>query len=196
MASDIVVIDNVLPNKEFEQILFYFKHKVEWLYGDTVTVDIPDDPRFRSDDPTDFQFVKLIFFQTSGVIDQQSMQALKPILKFLKATVLARIKANLNTWTPEVMERDFHVDYDYGNMTAIYYLNTCNGYTLFKDGQKCESVANRICIFPGGKWHTGTTTSDSKHRMVININYWPHRPNSGVLTEEMKQEMREKSHDS
>ena len=123
MASDIVVIDNVLPNKEFEQILYYFKHKVEWLYGDSVTVDDPDDPRFRSDDPTDFQFVKLIFFQTSGVIDQQSMQALKPLLRFLKATVLARIKANLNTWTPEVMERDFHIDYDYGNMLSLIHIS-------------------------------------------------------------------------
>ena len=32
-------------------------------------------------------------------------------------------------------------------MGAIFSLNTCDGYTKFKDGTKVESVANRIVIF-------------------------------------------------
>jgi hypothetical protein len=50
-------------------------------------------------------------------------------------------------------------------------MNTCNGYTLFEDGTKVESVANRIVTFPNSMKHTGTTTTDSEYRMVINFNY-------------------------
>ena len=55
--------------------------------------------------------------------------------------------------------------------TAIFYINTNNGYTLFEDGTKVESVENRICIFPYYMKHTGTTCTDKNQRVVININY-------------------------
>ena len=55
--------------------------------------------------------------------------------------------------------------------TAVYYINSCNGYTYFEDGYKVKSVANRIVIFPRDTQHSGTTSSDS-YRQVINFNYY------------------------
>ena len=72
-----------------------------------------------------------------------------------------------------------HVDFEYSHNAALLYMNTNNGYTGMMNDDKVESVENRICIFPGSKWHCGTTTSNTKNRMVVNINYWPNRPESG-----------------
>ena len=55
--------------------------------------------------------------------------------------------------------------------TSILYLNTNNGYTRFEDGTKVESVANRMVTFPNQMMHTGTTTTDSEYRLVLNLNY-------------------------
>ena len=41
------------------------------------------------------------------------------------------------TKTTEIIEYGFHVDIDKENITtAVFYINTCNGYTLFRDGTK------------------------------------------------------------
>ena len=56
--------------------------------------------------------------------------------------------------------------------TSIFYVNTNNGYTLFEDGTKVESVANRMLTFPTNMKHTGTSCTDSQTRIVINFNYY------------------------
>ena len=56
--------------------------------------------------------------------------------------------------------------------TAIYYLNTNNGFTKFENGDKVNSVANRIVIFDSNLKHTGTSCTDSYARLLINFNYF------------------------
>ena len=56
--------------------------------------------------------------------------------------------------------------------TSIFYINTNNGYTIFEDGTKVESVANRLLTFPTNMKHTGTSCTDEKTRIVINFNYF------------------------
>ena len=58
------------------------------------------------------------------------------------------------------------------HLVAIYYLNTCDGYTYFKGGTKVESIANRIIIFPSEVWHGGTSVTNADRRVVINFNYY------------------------
>ena len=171
MASDIVIIDNLIPQEQFNSIKHYFTFTAKWSYAPACVM-----PKENSNDFTDQQFCNVLFFAYQGVLNKEGMDVMMPVLEKINVAFIARIKANFGTWTPTVLEREFHADIgDYGHMTAIYYLNTCNGYTLFEDGQKCESVENRICIFPGRKRHCGTTTSNNKKRMVVNINYWPRR---------------------
>ena len=56
--------------------------------------------------------------------------------------------------------------------TAIYYLNTNNGFTKFENGDKVNSVANRMVIFDSNLKHTGTSCTDAHARMLINFNYY------------------------
>ena len=51
-------------------------------------------------------------------------------------------------------------------------MNTCNGYTLFKDNTKVESVANRFVSFDSQLEHTGTSCTDENIRVLINFNYF------------------------
>ena len=64
-------------------------------------------------------------------------------------------------------------NFDFRGKTAIFYLNTNNGYTLFEDGTKIESVANRLLTFDANLPHTGTSCTDKQFRCVLNINYFP-----------------------
>jgi len=73
-----------------------------------------------------------------------------------------------------VFEDGYHCDFPHTLTTAIYSINTTDGYTKFEDGTKCESVANRFCMFPCGTRHTGTTCTKTDRRLVINFNYVSH----------------------
>ena len=71
---------------------------------------------------------------------------------------------------------DYHVDqFDYGTehcKTALLYLNTNNGGTAFKDGNKfVQSKANTLVKFPVNTPHAVVCTTDTKLRYVLNINY-------------------------
>tara|TARA_B100000029_G_scaffold30832_1_gene29493 strand:+ start:1011 stop:1517 length:507 start_codon:yes stop_codon:yes gene_type:complete len=107
------------------------------------------------------------------------LEKLNTIIQIIQPMSLWRIKANLLTRTPTIVENEFHVDI--GTLseeklkqwtTSIFYVNTNNGYTKFKDGTKVESVANRMVTFPANMKHTGTTCTDEKTRIVINFNYF------------------------
>ena len=56
--------------------------------------------------------------------------------------------------------------------TAIFYINTNNGYTEFQSGVRVSSVANRVCIFDSNLKHRGVTRTEGEHqRVVVNFNY-------------------------
>ena len=170
MASDILVLDNFLEPNEFNKVSRYFNDYCQWQYSPFVTND-PHQGKVPADD--EFQFVHVFWYPTKGIASDK-FEHVSPVVNKLNPGILVRVKGNLNTKTPEVVQRDWHIDYDYGNKTAIYYINTCDGYTAFESGEKVPSVANRIVVFDGGKRHAGTTCTDQKTRMVLNINYFPH----------------------
>ena len=78
--------------------------------------------------------------------------------------------------TLKVFENSFHSDYEPETakrmQTAIYYVNSNDGYTLFEDGTKVESVANRLVRFPASIKHTGTTCTNANRRVLINFNWF------------------------
>ena len=86
-----------------------------------------------------------------------------------------RSKINLLYRTNKIKIFELHNDFGLDvepYKTAIFYFNTNNGYTLFSDGTKVNSVKNRLVQFDGYTSHTGTThTSDERFRLVLNINY-------------------------
>jgi len=98
----------------------------------------------------------------------------------IKSPSIIRIKSNLQLKTTEIETSPFHIDYrseDNGNeydrlKTSIFYINSNDGYTEFKDGTKIESVANRLITFPSYMEHRGTSCTDKPFRLVINFNYF------------------------
>ena len=106
-------------------------------------------------------------------------EKITPLLVKINPISLLRIKANLLTRTPNIIENTFHVDgagYPEERLkqltTSIFYVNTNNGYTKFEDGTKVESIANRMVTFPSNMKHKGTSCTDERTRVVINFNYF------------------------
>ena len=83
---------------------------------------------------------------------------------------MLRAKLNLNPYSSILSEGFFHTDIS-NCTTAIFYLNTNDGYTLFKSGKKVSSKENRLIIFDSNLEHTGTNTTNKKFRAVLNLNY-------------------------
>ncbi len=104
--------------------------------------------------------------------NDKGLDLVDPILKKINPTKIYRIKANLTVGRNNPECTSFHIDSSNLGLTGIYYVNTCNGYTLFEESKiKVESVANRMLIFDNKLRHTGVTCTDSKFRVVINFNW-------------------------
>jgi len=87
---------------------------------------------------------------------------------------LLRIKANLLQRTDKIIEHGMHTDYQdktHKIKTGIFYVNTNNGYTKFKNNKIIKSEENKYIEFDCSEPHTGTTCTDSDYRIVINFNY-------------------------
>ena len=65
-----------------------------------------------------------------------------------------------------------HTDTDLkGHKTSVFYINTNNGGTIFQNGKKTKSKANRLVEFDSYQNHAGIDCTDQKVRGVINFNY-------------------------
>lgn len=170
MSKNIVnVIDNFLPEKIFEPIEKLFcGEDTAWYFFKTV--DYIDEDDGENDK---YQFSHNIWDPSIGVCTP-NYDAIAPCLEILNCYSVIRIKANLNVKTGVNKQiGSFHTDTLIKDATtAILYLNTNNGYTLFESGDKVESVRNRIVIFNSQIKHTGVSCTDEKCRILINFNYF------------------------
>ena len=154
------IIDNFLSEDQFRIIQGNLLHpKFPWFFV----------PQAYSGERA--QLVHEFWNPVEGNISEQKQLTI-PFINKLKPAAILRIKANLQPKNTEVYEDPLHVDFEkISCTTAIFYVNTCNGYTYFEDGSKVQSFANRIVIFPSSVKHAGTTCSDESSRVVINFNY-------------------------
>ena len=96
----------------------------------------------------------------------------------LKSVSLCRITINLLLKKETLYPSAFHTDFrhmsnvDEGKITtAIFYLNTTNGATEFKGGDKIDCVRNRFVKFPALTSHRAIGQTDVNERIIINFNY-------------------------
>ena len=82
------------------------------------------------------------------------------------------MRANLYSNQGKIIEHANHIDYSFKHKGALFSLNTCDGFTVLKDGTKIQSVANRILLFDPSQPHHSSTCTDAKIRCNININYF------------------------
>jgi len=100
-----------------------------------------------------------------------------PILEALEFSIVSRIQINLNWRLPQSFTSTFHTDTSHeeqmttGWTTSILYINTNNGYTELENGDRIESVANRLVSFPTNIMHRACTQTDTQRRILINFNY-------------------------
>ena len=88
---------------------------------------------------------------------------------------LCRIIVNLLLRQENPSRSAFHVDYGYKNKnmtSAIFYLNTNNGSTEFKDGDIIDCVRNRLIMFPTNISHRAIGQTDNIKRIVLNFNFF------------------------
>ena len=111
-------------------------------------------------------------FVREGVVNSNHFNLLQPILDKLNVKTIERIKLNMTMKENIIEQHNFHCDiYDKECNTAIFYFNTNNGKTIFESGKEVSSVQNKMIIFPSNIKHTGTTHTDTKYRLVLNLNY-------------------------
>ena len=164
--------DDFLEQEDFDKIQdLMCSTRLPWYYINAI-VATNDEDRFK--------FFHM-FHDNEVYTHSTFMYELNPILKRIQPMSLHRIKANLLTRTPNIVENAFHTDLlplaDSQEKlkqwtTSIFYVNTNNGYTKFEDGTQVESVANRMVTFPANLQHCGTSCTDERTRIVINFNYF------------------------
>ena len=156
-----------LPQDQFDLLQQYF-------INDSFIWHLNDSIANKRQGLDQYQFVHT-FFDISKPSLQNYSSFLQPLLLKLKPQYILRIKANLRPRTTQGVLSDYHVDMSLNQQTAIFYLNTNNGYTKFQDEtlQDVPSVANRLLTFYGALKHCGCSATDSNYRIVLNINYIP-----------------------
>ena len=164
------VIDNFLPQKEFEKIKLEIMNEnmAQWVYTPNVTgMDSEEDNLKKWK-----YFYMSHAIYSGGIITSPHYDHLIPIFEQLDIKALIRIKCNMYPNTQEIYEHDKHTDYDFSHKAAILYINTCDGYTKLADGTKIDSVENRMLLFDASTPHQSTTTSNTTARFNINFNYF------------------------
>ena len=157
----IEIIDNFLPEEEFKSIQsFMMGGEFRWFYCKGRTYG--DDGLYH---------MVHMFYQPEVGGNSEHINIWNNFMNQVGAKKCERIKANLTLKTSTIQPSPFHFDYP-DMKTAVFYINTNNGYTEFKNGVKVESVANRVCIFDSNMEHCGTTHSEGgPQRVVVNFNY-------------------------
>lgn len=159
-----IYVDNFLPNDQFRRIQEHLMNpEFPWFYNPYVD-DANEEGNF-------YQFTHTFYKQPHGN-NSEHIAILNPIFDKLNAQLLVRVKANLNPRAENIDLGKFHRDVKYDCHTAIYYVNTNNGYTEFENGDRVESVENRMVIFKSDTMHTGKSCTDENVRVLINFNYF------------------------
>jgi len=165
----IVVEDDYLDDDYFNSLIGEFtKSTTPYYLGDGVS--------YEKDGY--IQFVHTIY--GLGEVASNFFELLEPFFTKIKVSKMLFCKINFLQRTEKVIEHGWHIDVndiaedskEYAK-TNILYLNTNNGYTLFKNGIKVPSKANRSVIFPNYFEHSGSTnTCEAPYRLALVTNYF------------------------
>lgn len=159
------IIDNFLEEEAARSIsdIMLGSSEFPWYYNDAVVS--------REHEDTIYNYLFTHRFYGNYQWTSEYANIVVPIVQKIKPWALIRIKANLSPVTPINYASGWHVDYDFQCKTAVYYINTNNGFTEFENGERVESVANRLIVFDSDMRHNGSTATDTKSRCLINLNY-------------------------
>ena len=157
------VIDNFLPDITFKKI---YDEIMGSNFGWYYTPSVADETDEHSLD----NYMHFHVAYNNQMPVSTMYEVLLPFLKQLEIQALMRIIINQYPYTPKLKVHADHKDFDFTHKGAILYLNTCNGYT-YCEGQKVESVANRVLLHDPSKLHHSSATTNRQRRVICNVNY-------------------------
>ena len=181
--SDIKIYDDFLTKEDYTPIYQYFlEHNQGWR-GESCSWYWVEGVNYFGDNRC--MLVNLCYGNLQ-IVNHTMFQVLIPIIGKIDPVSMCRIKANLTLRDDTPFDDShYHTDDRYCNCvedggkgedaamtTAIYYVNTNNGGTQFKNGEQVDSVANRLVVFPCHMYHAPIGHTDEKNRIVINFNYF------------------------
>ena len=162
---EVEVYDNFLPSYQFDLIQsFFMGENAAWYWKDNAV--------FKNEPGDDYQFNTAIYDYGR---EFDCFPLVEPCIAKLGCSAIGRIKANLRPKTLFHRKTFYHTDNIYSDsnnkFTSIFYVNTNNGWTDFKNRPRIKSVANRMVVFPCSLSHRGVNCTDQIKRVVINFNY-------------------------
>ena len=176
-VEELVVIDNAIQKEEFDKIKnIILSNEFDWHLIKNF-VDNEENDIVLCDKFDNYKFIHMMYSNQKSYNEKHNY-IWSSILKILNVKDLIRIKVNLTMNTNKIVKHGWHCDAypsdDYPQLrSAIYYLNTCDGYTEFKhNNKKIYSKENRLIVFPNHFIHTGTTTTNELARYVVNFNFY------------------------
>ena len=172
MMKKVDVKDNFLNEEVFNQIRAGFlDHAFPWYYSDVVDYEDKLSSTSYLDNSQMSHFL-YSFDQPRSQYFEKIIPIFEPLYLLDNFISLYRMKANIILRRSKIIEHGFHNDVKFQCRTGILYLNTNDGYTCFEDGNKIESVENRFVAFDSSLKHSGTTCTNERCRIVLNINYF------------------------
>ena len=165
------IIKNFLPKKQFKNIQsILMSSKFPYYYQNNYLEEKHDGNALE-----DYFFVHIIKDQADSdiIADKPTLEnILDPIMIKLKSNILVRAKINFYPNQHKHICSNWHTDQDNENTkVAIYCVNTCNGYTELKTGERAPSLENSIILFNANELHRRVSQTTTKRRINININY-------------------------
>jgi len=160
-GKNLLIISNILDLNFFKKLQEQiFSEKIGWFFRENMTLS------------KDNSFFSHSFFDKFLPYSEFYIEYIIPIINELRFVALSEVRANLMIRKEKIYKSNFHIDRDYPSKTAILYLNTCNGYTVFDEEEQfkimCEE--NKVVIFDSQISHSAVSQTDTERRIVINFN--------------------------
>ena len=175
--KDIKIIDNYLTKEVFKTLQDAFLgNRFPWFYNKSKTTSA-DSPIKGYEAQDQHQFTHTFFGNEQNLNWTPTTAIIAPLLDKIKPRIWIRVKSNMSTINSKPLVGGWHCDMLTDNKgwsdttTALFYINTNNGYTMFENGEKVPSVENRLVIIRNDTLHTGVSQTDTKVRVVLNLNY-------------------------
>lgn len=161
--SDVKIIKNVMEYVDFQNLSRTVKsQEFEWHYHENQSHLLTDGEYFDHCLYNNFE------------INSHAFNLIRPLLDKLNVKALVQARLNLLIAKETHQFSEFHKDYSYECKTAIFYINTCNGYTELFDDKKTKIISqeNKVVIFNSQINHRAVSQTDNKRRIVLNLNYF------------------------
>ena len=160
------VIDNFLQQEYYEHLYDLISStEFKWIYQNQVA-STNEDPRANLDH---YYFVHSLFYEYK--IESPLYDNFIHLFKMLNVQFLFRARVLLYVNQGKQIIHDRHTDHGESCNTALIYMNSNDGFTEFEDGERVDSVKNRLLVFDGSVLHSSSTPTNTKDRMLLSVTY-------------------------